>query len=220
MEPLKIENLKVIARLPQHISLPTGTLALDGLLAAAIAVHDEMPAITVQLEEGTFERIDIPLEKEPLGRFHLASFAHVKFSKHELRHIHRRYPLAEALAFSKETSYNPTNGHSRSFRDRISASFVKGNQLEWGCRGDAEQIRELLDLIDFIGAHRKVAYGRVSEWIVEPCEHWDGFPVMLDGRALRPLPLDWPGLAEPKTAWIPITYPYWQTEASEICAIG
>ena len=50
-------------------------------------------------------------------------------------------------------------------------------------------------------------------------EPWDGFPVVCGGRALRPLPVDWPGLVEPAKAYHTLTYPYWEHSREELCAV-
>ena len=54
---------------------------------------------------------------------------------------------------------------------------------------------------------------------MKECEPWDGFPVMRDGKPLRPLPPDWPGLVDPEMGYSCVTYPYWLAEAEDVCAV-
>jgi hypothetical protein len=59
----------------------------------------------------------------------------------------------------------------------------------------------------------------VAEWSVDACEPWgDGFPVVRDGRALRTLPADWPGLVDPVLRYRVLSPPYWEHTREEVCA--
>jgi len=214
--------LHITATLATTITHPSSGIAIDAVLAAAVALRDQLPPISEQLLAG-LPTLEIPIEREPRGRFHLATFARPSFTQHERRYIHRRFPLAEALALTKVKfdSINVTAGPNKSFRDPIIASFLADNTLEWWCLGDQREIEKLLSLVHYLGAMRKFGHGRVARWHVEACEPWDGFPVLRDGKPLRPLPLDWPGLVDASaSAWMPLTFPYWRRSESVVCAVG
>ncbi len=212
------EPLRVRALLEGAILLPGGTLALDALLAAAVALRDALPPCSVQ----GVTPIEVPIQREPGGRFHLASFAEWVPDEYEVRYVNRRFPIPEAqmLGDKKLRRIAINAGAQKSYRIPHEAIHVEGDVLAWWCVGDAEAIRELLALVTHLGKRRAVGSGRVREWLVEPCETWDGFPVMREGRPLRNLPPDWPGLASGvEVAAANLTYPYWERHREEVCAV-
>lgn len=210
--------LAVTARLSGGISMPGGGIALDALLAAAVAVRDGLPPASVA---GVLP-IEIPVQREPGGRFHLASWSVSAWEEHELRWLNRRFPLAEAqgLAAPSLRRIHIATGPCKSFRLPLETGHLVDDQLRWWCVGEDAAIRDLLGLVSHLGKRRAVGAGRVRDWTVAPCEPWgDGFPVVRDGRALRPLPADWPGLVSPDVGYGCLTYPYWRRSDEEMCAL-
>jgi hypothetical protein len=212
--------LRVTAHLQGQIVLPSGSIALDGLLAWAVACRDGLPPPTVQIaQHGALPAIEIPVAREPGGRFHLASFARASFDAHEPRYTNRRFPATEALHLSAIRTVKINAGAEKSYRLPYTASHVAGDRLDWWCVGKRDQIAALLALVHHVGKKRSVGYGRVARWEVEPCREWEGFPVVRDGAPLRPLPLDWPGLVDPAPGYACLTYPYWERAREEACAV-
>jgi hypothetical protein len=214
-----VTPLHVTARLTSAIALPRGRLALDALLAAAVALRDQLPPPGVGAE---LVAIEIPVERAPCGRFHLASFACPVFDSYESRYINRRYPIeqAQTLGTVDIKRVRLTAGPQKSFRIPFETGHVEGDALEWWCVGDRDGIEALLALVPYIGKKRAVGLGRVAEWRVEPCDPWgEGFPVLRNGRPLRPLPLDYHGLAEHDVEHCALTYPYWLFSARQVCAV-
>lgn len=209
--------LRVTARLRGAISLTAGSLALDGLLAAAVALRDDLPPISV----GGVLPIEIPVALEPGRRFHLASFAVPPFDSYDLRWLNRRFPIeqAQGLGGLKLKRINLAGGPCKSFRVPMEHGHAADDELTWWCLGDESALRELLGLITHLGRRRGVGSGRVERWRVERCQDWPGFPVVRAGRALRPLPLDWPGLVDPSQGYGCLSYPYWRQEAQELLAM-
>lgn len=213
-----MQPLEVTVRLAGQVSLPGGMLALDSLLAAAVALRDAIPPAP----PGGYRHIDVPLEWAHGRRFHLASFAVADWEAHDVRHIHRRFPLdlAQDMGSPKLRRVNLSAGPTKSYRIPLEVGHVRGDGLTWWCVGDALQVLELLGLVTHVGKKRGVGLGEVFGWEVRPCTPWgDGFPVVKDGRALRPLPPDWPGLVTPELAYANLTYPYWDKAREELCAM-
>ena len=211
--------LMVTAQLAGGISLPGGPLALDALLAAAVAVREQLPPA---MNAGELSPIEIPIQREPAGRFHLASFSAGSADQYEVRYTHRRFPVGEAqgLMDRKVRRVQINAGPAKSYRIPMEVQHIAGDELRWWCLGDPAPIEDLLGLVHHLGKRRGVGLGRVLAWTVEPCEPWaDGFPIVLDGQPLRTLPVDWPGLVEPATAYRTLTYPYWLQQTEQLCAV-
>lgn len=208
--------LTVRARLAGPLSLAGGSLALDALLAAAVAARDALPPPP----PGGWTEIDVPLQREPAGRFYLASFAELRWEDRELRRVNQRFPLAEAQVMGgpKLKRVDLGAGPTRSYRIPLETGHVEGDTLTWWCVGGQAAVEELLGLVGYVGKKRSVGYGRVLEWKVEPAEPWPGFPVVRDGKPLRPLPPDWPGLVEPQLRVARLSYPYWPAEGRQVVA--
>ncbi|HEU5276815.1 MAG TPA: hypothetical protein VFU97_24375 [Xanthobacteraceae bacterium] len=212
------ESLRISARLAGPISLRSGALRLDGLLAWAVAQSEQIPPPGF----GELAQIDIPIAKEPGGRFHLCSFAAPRLEQHELRYINRRFPVPEAQAIGdpKFKRINIAAGPTKSFRLPSEVAWVEHDELEWFAIGEAKPIRELLSLVHYLGHKRSVGRGKVRQWSVEPCEPWGpGFPIVRDGKPTRALPPDWPGLEDPELAYAVMSFPYWRHTAEELCAV-
>jgi CRISPR type IV-associated protein Csf3 len=170
---------------------------------------------------GALLRIEIPVQREPGGRFHLASLGEAEFEMFERRFVNRRFPLPEAQAIGepKLRRILLSGGPSKNYRIPMETGHLRDDLITWWCVGDREEIGDLLPHVSHLGKRRAVGLGRVREWRVDPCEAWPGFPVVRDGRALRPLPTDWPGLDQPALAYRTLTYPYWERAREELCAV-
>ena len=111
-------------------------------------------------------------------------------------------------------------GAQKSYRIPLHLTLMRDNRLVWYAMGDADRIAFLLQLVLHLGKRRAVGHGRVMRWAVEPCEPWPGFPVLRDGQPLRPLPLDWPGLAtDAERRYCRATFPYWRRVDEVACAV-
>ena len=217
--PHTVEPLRVTARIRGAIALPNGPLALDALLAAAVARREGLPP-----PDGIspMRDIEIPVARAPGGRFHLASLSECEVEERERRWVNRRFPIPEAQAFAVESfkRINIAAGAQKSYRLPLETAHLAGDALRWWCLGDRGQIAALLALVPYLGKRRATGLGAVVAWEVERCEPWPGFPVVRDGRPLRPLPPDWPGLAPgAEVAWRTMTFPYWEWTRRELCAV-
>lgn len=215
-----MQPLEVVARLAGAIAVPRDGIAIDAILAAAVALRDRIPPIGC----GPLVEIEIPVAREPGGRFHLASVCYPEIDEYERRWINRRFPIEQAqlLGGEKLKRIQLANGHTKSYRLPYEAGHAARDELRWWCVGDEAEIRGLLELVDYVGRKRSVGLGRVESWDVRalrPEEHWDGFPLLRDGAPLRPLPLDWPGVAEERrdVRFGALSYPYWLAERYVEC---
>jgi hypothetical protein len=193
----------------------TFPIMLDGLLARVVADRLRSPRPTSTEE---CRRFDIPIELEPGGRFHLASEAHhdpAVFSR--IEHIHKRAPVHELMVLGGEKirRVDIKSGPDKGWRVPRSGEMFR--EIYWWCVGDALLIEDLLLGVTRIGARRRHGCGTVREWNVSPCEPWEGFPVLRDGRPLRPLPLDYPETSPScRRAFRNLTYPYFMKERAEL----
>lgn len=205
--------LRVVATMRGPI---TAAPMLDALLASVIAQRGGAVA-----GFGPLLDVEVPIAREPLGRFHLASGPIVSWESHEMRWVNRKFPLAEGqlLGDDKLKRVHISGGACKSYRIPHEVRFAEGGLIAWYCVGDAEEIRALLMDVTHLGRRRAVGRGAVASWMVEETEPWDGFPVVEDGRVLRPLPVDWPGIIAPKLAMHTLTYPYWEHAREEMCAV-
>lgn len=212
-----MEPLRVVAEIPGAIALLGGPVALDALLAWAVAARDGLPNL-----EDAYEPIEIPVAREPQGRFHLASCSEHQIEEYDRHWVNRRFPVAEAIVLGgpRLRRVDQSAGPQRSYRIPMEVGYLTQGRMTWWCVGGAPEVRALLALVSHVGKKRATGHGRVVRWLVEPCEPWEGgFPVVRDGRPLRPLPIDWRGLVEPETAYRALTYPYWQNERRELLAV-
>lgn len=191
-------------------------VALDALLMAAVAVRDDLPPI------GVGERIDIEI---PIARergVYLASVGIYDVEARERRFLTKRFPLAEAQAIGdpKMRAIKQSAGLTKNFRIPTETQHLRGDRVVWFAVGDVGAVRELLTHIHYLGKKRSVGLGRVAEWkVAEIADTWEGFPVTRDGKALRNLPLDWPGLREPRRGHAVLAPPYWEQWRAEECAV-
>jgi len=204
-----VTPLRVTATLSGPVSVPEGYVHLDALLAYAVALREQLPPARTEDE---MVPIEIPVEREPGGRFHLASAAVADYEVMELRHTHRRFPVAEAqgMGTPKLRRINLSAGPQKNFRIPMETGHLYEDRLEWVCTGDRGAVLDLLYLVSHIGRKRSAGLGRVVRWNVEECEAWAGFPVLAEGgAALRHLPIDWPELGDHEQRYGCLTYPYW-----------
>lgn len=222
--------LEVTARLNGPVCMPYGPPALDGILAWAVCQRDGIePALRVR----DMVPVEVPIQREPGGRFHLASCAQFEVEAREGQWTNRRFPMEWAqmlapvsvtetkkgLKTRPVTSILISGGPSKSFRIPREVLHLEGDTMRWWCLGDRQEIENLLSFVLFVCKRRGVGLGEVAEWTVRECKPWDGFPVVRDGAPLRPLPPDWPGLVEPEMGFACITYPYWLAEEEQVCAV-
>ena len=211
--------LRVTATLAGPIALAGGHLAIDALLAWATATRDGLPP-PAQASDCT--PLEIPLEREPGGRFHLASLGIFDREQAAHRFVNRRFPIEEAqmMGASSLKRVLLSGGPTKSYRLPLATWWLVGDRIDWFAVGDRGAGADLLSWVGYLGKRRAVGVGRVQRWEVDECEPWgEGFPVVRDGRPLRPLPLDWPGLVEPRQALQCMTYPYWDHTREVACAV-
>lgn len=213
MTPLRVEALLD----GPLVSSSVWGLHLDGLLAAAVAKRDQVPAAFTREE---LLLIEVPVAREPGGRFHLASASLGRLEVIETKWCQRRFPLAEAMVFGDiGHKINLSAGAQKNFRYPMEIGYLEEDRLRWYCVGDAGEVRGLLRYVHHLGKKRNVGLGRVRTWRVEECEAWDGFPVLgPGGEALRHLPPDWPSLKVHVLRYGTLTYPYWAKWAEELVA--
>lgn len=211
--------LQVTARLAGPLCLPYAPIALDALLGAAVCLRDGIvPAATA----AELVPLALPLAREPGGRFSLASCAVGEVERRALQHTHRRFPVEQAQLLGRGMgTIKITAGAAKSYRIPREVAWLVGDRLDWWAVGEPAKVRALLALVGYLGKKRSVGLGRVAAWMVEPCASWvAGFPVLRDGRPLRPLPADYPGVEAdwPRTLGV-LDLPYWLVERSVPCAM-
>lgn len=195
----------------------TGAPMLDGLLAFVVARRAGLVA-----GFGPMQTIEIPVAREPGGRFHLCSSAVVEWVAHERRFINRRFPVAEAQlpGMTPMRRVNLSAGPCRSYRLPGDVAFAEDDAVRWYLVGDRDAVEDLLGEVTHLGKRRGAGRGAVARWEVEPCEPWgDGFPIVREGKPMRPLPVDWPGLVEPTTGYNTLSFPYYEHTAEQLCAV-
>jgi hypothetical protein len=190
---------------------------LDGLLESVVASRlGLVPGF------GPLEQLDAPIAREPGGRFYLATSPVASWEAYEPRFLHQRFPVHEAQMFgdAKLRRVNIGAGPCRSYRIPDEVAWADGDAIRWWCIGDRGAVADHLLEVRSLGRKRGTGRGVVSRWSVEPCETWgDGFPVVRGGKAMRPLPLDWPGLVDAPTAYRSLAPPYWDHTADVLCAV-
>jgi hypothetical protein len=214
------EPLVVRAHLRGAIAIPNGTPALDGLLMYAAHQRD----VDDILEEDRSKPDDkpIPIAMSPCGRVYLCSVGHCEVEEHEGRWVNRKFPVAEAQSLAEPgfTRIRINAGAQKSYRQPLDTVHLVGDVMTWWCLGDANEIRALLVEIRYLGKKRDVGLGTIARWEVERCESWDGFPVVRDGKPLRTLPTDWPGLyGHLELAHKVLRPAYSRHWAEELCAV-
>lgn len=193
-------------------------VALDGLLAGRVALLRGMHPPRTLAE---VEPIEIPIQLEPGGRFHLASAAcagELLYTREQ--YIHKRAPHEwyAWLCGPKVKRCNVAQEPDKSWR--ICKVGYRYDRVTWWAIGDALAVKELLLGITRLGARRRHGCGEVKGWDVAECTTWPGFPVLdIDGSPLRNLPLDYPGLSAGFAQRVSrLTYPYHLREGTEVLA--
>lgn len=216
-DPSRAEPLRIVAHLDGPVvSVPM----LDGILAATVALVERLPPA---MAGDVYTEVEIPLMREPGGRFHLCSAPVYREEQYETRHRSRRFPMLEAqmLAAPALRRVNIQNGATKSFRVPYQQAHLVEDRALWYATGDRARVEEMLAITSHLGRQRGVGKGRVVRWQVEPVdEPWPGFPLVLDGHPLRPLPLDWPGVTVATRRLSPLTYPYWDQTRRAPCLVG
>lgn len=210
-EPLLVEAR--LDPLNSEVCLEDGQIALDGLLAYAVSVRDRLPPLDFSLDRRP-DAIEIPVMREPGGRFHLASFGVYAWARQGIHYTNQRFPEAEAGTFGDPRTVKRIDvgsGQTKSVRIPRMTGHLVDDLIRFWCVGDVSEIRRLLGFVLHVGKKGAVGLGGVDRWIVEPCEPWGpGFPVLLpDGMPTRSLPPDYPGLSvDAGRAFRTMTYPY------------
>lgn len=220
LEPLTFEPLAVRCRVAAPICSPSRQLSLDGLLAAAAVYRTGQP---LALSPADCAPAEIPIQRSPCGRFHLASFAQFAIEQRAKGYTNKRFPTAEAQAMGDPKTMRRiliTAGVTKSFRIPREHLHLRDDEVLWYCHGNRLLVLDLVQSITALGKKRSVGLGAVvlGSWRVDPIEPWDGFPVVLNGRPLRTLPVDWPGLTEYEPAMATLTYPYHDRAREQPCA--
>lgn len=211
--------VEVTATIGTAIADPMQRVALDGLLAAMVVLRDAIPPA------GSYDEmvpVEIPVARSPGGRFHLCSHSihEVEEIDEHVRTINRRPVVPEAQMLGRREGKGAIRriqinaGPSKGYRFPLETAHLVDDRLTWYAMAtDVPELKSLLDLCTHIGRRRAVGLGRVLRWEVRTMgslDPWPGFPVLRDGVPLRPLPQDYPGLAEGHAVLRQrVTYPYW-----------
>lgn len=211
----RMTPLEVKATLSSPISL-NRPIALDSLLASQVALRRGL----VALDADHLENIEIPVQRSKCWRFHLASVGTIVGDVEAglVQYTNRRAPVDQYLAHGNEKirRVQINLGANKSYRIPRAVDHIEA--MQWWCIGDENDVADLLSTVTHLGKRRGVGLGRVTRWTVEPCEPWDGFPVVRDGAPLRNLPLDWPGLNNPRVTMGVLSFPYWDRRNEEALA--
>lgn len=213
--------LAIQCKLTAPMFAPDRRIALDGLLAAAVARRMQLPPASSAHECAP---IEIPVKRSPCGRFHMASNAQFDIDKRAHSFTNKRFPTKEAQSIGCPKTVRrvlETTGASKGCRIPRELLHIKDDIVVWYCLGSHNEIRHLLTDVTSLGKRRAVGLGAIvpGSWLVESCDQWDGFPVLLNGQPLRPLPLYWPGLTTYEPGFANMTYPYWDRSKENECAM-
>lgn len=219
----RAEPLRVRARLAEGIVMRYPVM-LDALLMRVVADQHQLLAPTAGARGAT---IEIPIARADRGDFHLCSEGVAGQREYELRHRNRRPVVYELwkLGSPKIKRVSIAVGANKGYRVPYELQLLKDGLIEWWCLGDRLRIAELLAHVHYLGRFRGVGHGRLDlwgdggPWRVEPCEPWEGFPVVRDGMPLRPLPQDWPGLIDPPLSYRVLSPPYWDLTREQLLAV-
>lgn len=211
--------VRVTAKLSGALLKPRNSIMLDALLMHRVATVEGRPPLDWQ--DVRMPEPEIPIARSACGRLFLASEALYAVECHEKGWQNRRFPMGQAQAMSspKLKSILVGGGLSKSWRTPREAIHVERDEVLWFALGDRARVEGLLLTVSHLGQRRAVGLGRVLSWTVEDVEPWEGFPVLLDGRPLRPLPFDWPGLGEFRVDYRVLAPPYWERHRERECAV-
>ena len=208
--------LHIIAHLGGPVRIQHQWISLDSLLVAAICKRDDEPPLLVgETPVDYASRLDGVLKRSECGRLWLASWLSGEPEGYEKKWVNKRPPIAEALGGDKVRTISIGGGPMKAMHRPSEAIHFKADRLDAWTIGDLDQVRALLEIVGALGFKRNAGDGVVRRWDVEQCEPWaGGFPVVLDGVPLRPLPLDWPGLDLDRCGrdTMPLQPPYWHRD--------
>lgn len=213
-----VEPLRVTASLASGIVFNFRPM-LDGILAAVYARRAGLNLIPISVED--LVPIQVPIATSGCGRFALCSEAQFDVEEHEDRYKQRR-PVTEQFArlAPKVKSVKITGGPNKAYRVPYRVQLMRDDVVTWYALGDRAMVTELLQEVFFLGKHRGSGKGQVESWDVEPCDPWEGFPILQDGTPLRPLPEDYPGVTGARFEYRVLTPPYWMQAREQVCAVG
>lgn len=207
--------LRITAQLRGAIIMTLGSIELDALLMAVRARELGLPPAAV---DEPMTDVQIPIEREQAGRFFLCSSSLYNVERSDVHRIVKRPILKEKIRHNCRGSLNDQGGPDKAWNEPLETLCLRDDQIDWYCDGDAAEIERLLSYVTHLGKKRSHGFGEVLSWTVAPCETWDGFPVLLDGKPLRPLPAGYPGLVDPPLAYRVLSPPYWQHHREELVA--
>jgi hypothetical protein len=213
-----VTPLRVVATLAESV-VATHPVMLDALLMAVVG---RRLRVLPPMRGEPGDPLPIPIATSECGRFYLCSQGFSEPEWHEVRHKHRRAPVSEMarLGTSKLRRVDIAAGANKSLRIPYVCTTLRRDTIEWWCLGDADQIRDLLSDVRYLGKHTGSGKGKLrAPWIVESCEPWEGFPVLRDGQPLRPLPADYPGAIGGRQGYRPVSPPYWDQSRSVQCLL-
>lgn len=211
--------LHVRAHVSQQLVLRGGTIALDAVLEWILWNRGtERPHVSSRPSETHPELATVVSFEKGIA---LCSHAKPELFEMETRYTNRRMPLNLARHLCDGTRrINMSVGAEKSYHVPYSAGLLRAGFVEWWLMGDLVRVSSLLRLTSHLGARRGVGYGRVDRWEVNRCDTWEGFPVLRDGRPLRPLPHDWPGVFEAVPGFATLRAPYWDLTKEESAWVG
>jgi len=190
---------------------------------AAWATRENLPPISFRDgEDRAIPKDAVPIMRSGCGRIYLASEGLYEVEAHERRFLNRRFPTAEAQSLGGPSMkrINVSAGATKGYRIPMQQLHLKNDAMVWYAMGDVAGVRDLVTLVGYLGKKRSVGLGRVASWSVEAIEPWEGFPVLQEGRPLRSLPLDWPGLGEHRVEARVLTPPYFERWREQECAVA
>ena len=212
----------VRAKLAGAVMLPEHPIALDALLMASWAMRENLEPLAFRDNEAAVMPSDvIPISRSACGRIYLASVSQQEPEQFERRFLNRRFPIAEAQSMGGPTMkrINPSAGTTKGYRIPTQMTHLCDDTMLWYAVGDEDRVRDLVSTVGYVGKKRSVGLGRIASWSVGPIDPWEGFPVLLDGKPLRALPRDWPGLGDHRVERRVLTPPYYERWRSEECAV-
>ncbi len=201
---------------------PGGTCMLDAMLGSVIA---RRLGLAPPGEDNPPADLDIPIARDVATGVYLCSDVLGETEEYEVRFLNRRFPVSELIRHgdpARMGTVNPQLGMTKSKRVPMEVHHAAGSALRWYALGEASMVRDLLTDLTHVSRMRGHGFGEVSRWVVEPCEAWEGFPVVYQGRPLRALPTDWPGLAPHcQRDYRVLTPPYWwhAAERATLCVV-
>lgn len=215
--------LRITAQLAGPLMRPSGgTIMLDSLLIYVEARRRNLAPPAVDHEP---DDVPIPLARDDRTGIYLCSDVLAQADAYEVRYTRRRFPVSEAIQFGNQArpvNVNPAGGLTKSVNRPDEMVHPEDAAVRWFALGDEAAVRELLGFVTHLGKMRGHGRGEVMRWTVEACEPWPGFPVLYQGRPLRALPVDWPGLDPRCQRDYRVLRPpyYWRAaERTELCAV-